>query len=169
MDMALPETSRLQIQRFQAQYLVSSAHSSPERVKARLDDAITHDLPQTLSTLLSPWFSDADPSLWIIRRLEVSLDVNVAWERESLARAWVAQIARWLDATLRDGADGQNVVWFPDRAAYLARFLVDAAQGRAWSKWYYESFAGLHPLPTSAALRTAICDQPVSCSRCCGP
>jgi len=160
MDMALPETSRLQIQRFRAHYLVSSAHSSPERVKAHLDDAITHALPQTLSTLLSPWFSDADPSLWLIRRLKVSLDVSAGWARESLARAWVAQIGRWLEATLRAGADSENVVWFPDRAAYLGRFLVDVAEGRAWSKWYYEAFEGLHPLPTSATLRTAIGDQP---------
>jgi drug/metabolite transporter superfamily protein YnfA len=160
MKMVLPETSRLQIQRFRAHYLVSSAHPWPERVKAHLDDTVTHHLSQTLSTLLSPWFSDADPSLWLIRRLQIALDVNAGWERESLARAWAAQIRRWLDTTLRAGSDGENVVWFPDRAAYLGRFVVDVTQGRAWSKWYYEAFEGLRPLPISATLRTAICDQP---------
>ena len=98
----------------------------------------------------------------MIRQLEIQVDVNAAWERESLTRAWARQIARELGAVMHDGGDGENVVRFPTRAAFLARFLIDAAEGHAWGKWYYESFAGLRLLPTSAALRTAIVDQPAS-------
>ncbi|NOT54931.1 MAG: hypothetical protein HOP18_10025 [Deltaproteobacteria bacterium] len=156
------EESRLQIRRVQAQYLVSSAHPAPERVKARLDEALTHQLAQTLSATFASWFSDTDPSIWVIRQLEINVDVNTAWERESLTRPWAQQIARELGAVMHDGEDRENVVRFPTRAAFLARFLIDAAEGRAWAKWYYESFAGLRLLPTSAALRTAIVDRPTS-------
>ena len=154
------EQSRLQIRRVQAQYHVSSAHPAPERLKARLDEAVTHSLAQTLSTMCSAWFADTDPSIWLIRRLEINVDVSAAWDRESLARAWRGQIARALSRAMQDGEDGENVLRFPNRAAFLARFLIDVAEGHAWGKWYYESFAGLRLLPTSAALRTAILDRP---------
>ena len=154
------EQSRLQIRRVQAQYLVSSAHPAPERLKARLDEAVTHSLAPTLSAMCSAWFADTDPSIWLIRRLEINVDVNAAWDRESSARAWAEQMARALSKAMQDGEDGENVVWFPNSVAFLARFLIDAAEGHAWGKWYYESFAGLRLLPTSAALRTAILDRP---------
>jgi len=155
-------SSFLKVERFRAQYLVSSDHPSPERVKARLDETVTKSLAGTLSAIVSRWFSPTDSSIWLIRRLELDVDVNAAWEWEQVARRWATQIARELAATLQAGEDGQNVLCFPDRAAYLARFLVDLADGRAWSKWYYKAFDGLRMLPASAALRTAICDQPAT-------
>jgi hypothetical protein len=162
MDTEATAGSRLQIRRLQAQYLVSSAHPAPERVKARLDEAVTHSLAPTLSTMFSSWFADTDPSIWLIRRLELKVDVNAVWDRESLARAWARQIARELGTVMQEGADSGNVLRFPNRAAFLARFLIDVAEGWAWDKWYYESFAGLRLLPTSAALRTAILDRPAT-------
>jgi hypothetical protein len=154
------ETSRLQIRRFRAHYLVSAQHPSPERVKDRLDEAVMRHLAPMISTAFSQWFSQTDSSVWLIRRLEIEVAMNDASERDQLARAITMQLGRTLGATLEDGADQANVRRFPDRAAYLASFLYDLAAGAAWGRWYYESFAGLRLLPTSAALRTAICDQP---------
>ncbi len=162
METEAVESSRLQIRRFRAQYLVSRQHPTPERVKARLDEALAHDVPNILATALSPLLSQGKGGLWFIRHLEVAVDVNAAWEREALARAWTRQIARALSESLGDGADGVNVLWFPDRTAYVARFLTDVAEGHAWSKWQYEAFEGLRLLPTSATLRTAICAQPAT-------
>lgn len=152
-------SSYLLVRKLRAQYLVSTNHPAPERVKARLDETIAKDLPATLSVILSRWFSSSDSSIWLIKRLELEVDLNVARNREQVAIRWAARIARDLVATLQSGEDGQNVLRFPDRAAYLARFLIDLANGRAWSKWYYESFDGLRILPTSAAIRTAVCDE----------
>jgi hypothetical protein len=160
MDTPATEHSRLRIRRLRAQYLVSREHLAPERVKARLDEAVMHDLVDTLSTALGPLLSQGKGGLWLIRRLEVEVDVNAAWERDTLTRAWAVQIVRALRDALHDGEDGVNALWFPDRAAYLARFLADVSEGHAWSKWQYEAFEGLRSLPTSATLRTAICDQP---------
>jgi hypothetical protein len=95
-----------------------------------------------------------------MRRLEIEVTTNAAWEPEQLTRAITTQIVRTIDAELHDGAARDNVQRFANRAAYLASFLVDLATGVAWSQWYYEAFAGLRLLPTSAALRTAICDEP---------
>jgi hypothetical protein len=53
-----------------------------------------------------------------------------------------------------------EVLHFPDYATYLAHFLLDLAEGSAWSKWYYQRFDGLRMLPASAAVRTAVCDRP---------
>lgn len=153
------ENGRLQIRQFRSKYLVSPQHPSPERVKDRLDEALTRRLTPMLSAACSQWFSEKDPSVWLIRRLEIDVAVNAAWEREQLARATAMQIVRALGATLQGGADQANVRRFPDRAAYLASFLYDLAAGAAWGCWYYESFAGLRLLPTSAALRTTICDH----------
>jgi hypothetical protein len=162
MDMVRTGRSSLHVQRFQAQYLVSSQHPFPERVRARLDEAVAKNLPETLSTFVSRWFSDTDSTLWLVRRLEAKIEVNAAWEREQLARCWAAEVARTMAIALQAGGDGQNVLRFDSRAAYLAQFLVDLADGCAWGKWYYEVFDGLRMLPISAALRTAICDEPAA-------
>jgi hypothetical protein len=151
--------SRLQIRRVHAQYLVPSDHPAPGRVKDRLDHEITRSLSQVLSAAFSPWFSETDSSLWFVRRLEIDLAVNAAGDGEQVTRTLTRQLGRALGDTLQDGVDTDNVVRFPNPAAYLARFLSDLAAGDAWGRWYYESFFGLRMLPTSAALRTAICDQ----------
>lgn len=155
-------SSQLRIKRFRAQYAIASGHPSPERLRARLDEAVLKTLPGGLAAILGERFSDTDSSVWLIRRLGVDVDLNAAWEREPLARAWGSQIVRRLTDVLQDGPDGENVAWFPNRAAFLARFLADLASGCAWGKWHYESFEGLRPVPTSAALCTAICEQPAA-------
>src|SRR3954463_16090049 len=151
--------NRLQIRRFRADYLVSADHPSPETLKARLDETIERRLASALSVAFAPWFSESDTSLWFIRRLQVDVALNAALERDQIAEAFTAQIGKSLGDALQERADDGNVLRFPNRAAYLAAFLSDLANSAAWSKWYYESFAGLKPLPISSALRTAICDD----------
>jgi hypothetical protein len=152
------ETSRLEIGCVAAQYLVSAEHPSPQRVKDRLDAVIARELPRTLARVFDSWFSDGDPSIWIIRQLNIETAINITGDPEHITRALTAQIAKNLGPTLHD-ENQDNVRHFANRAAYLASFLSDLAFGTAWSQWYYQSFAGLNPLPLSAALRTAICDD----------
>ena len=103
---------------------------------------------------MSSWFSDSDPSIWFIRKLGIELDLSLGWDAERVGRAWANQLARKLSHDLKE--DGNGVVRFPSRAAYLAQFLVDLKKGWAWGKWYYRDFEGLRMLPLSAALRTAL-------------
>lgn len=151
--------SRLQIRRFRADYLVSAEHSSPETLKARLDETIQQRLAPALAIAFSPWFSESDTSIWLIRRLQFDVALNAALGLDQIAEAFTAQIGKSLGQALQEGADAGNLLRFPNRAVYLAAFLADLSDGAAWSKWYYESFAGLKPLPVSSALRTAICDD----------
>ena len=151
--------NRLQIRRVHAQYLVPSDHPAPGHVKDRLDDEIKRSLSQMLSAALSSWFSKTDLSLWFVRRLEIDLAVNASGSGDHVSRTLTQQLGRTLGDTLQDGSDNNNVVCFASPAEYLAHFLSDLAAGTAWGRWYYESFFGLRMLPTSAALRTAVCDQ----------
>ena len=151
-------TGRLEIGFVAAQYLVSADHPSPRQVKDRLDAIMARDLPRTLARSFEPWFSETNPSMWIIRQLHIETAVNITGEPERITRAVATQIARNLDATFH--SDNQdNVRYFRNRAEYLASFLSDLAFGNAWSRWYYESFAGLKALPLSSALQTAITDD----------
>jgi hypothetical protein len=151
--------SQLRIERFRARYLVAADHPAPERVQARLDDSITAWLPRSLGAALAGALPETAADVWLIRRLHIDLDINVAWDRDALVRVVADRLADVLLATIRGGADCRDVVWFPDRAAYLASFLSDRADGRG-DTWYYEAFEGLSLLPVSAALRTAVCEVP---------
>ena len=148
--------NRLQILRVNAKYVVSTQHPSPARLKDQLDHELRNNLPRVLSTSFSSWFSENDPSIWFVRRLQIDV---AASSGEELSRTFSTQLGRTLGQTLSDGGEPNTVVHFSDRVSYVARFLHDLARGYAWSCWYYDSFEGLRMLPTSAALRTAICDQ----------
>ncbi|MBV9927300.1 MAG: hypothetical protein JOZ96_19940 [Acidobacteria bacterium] len=140
-----------------AVYFVPSDHPAPDALKVRLDDALSKGLRDALAATASRLFSEADESVWLVRRLDVSLDVNAAWGREAIAASWASEAARALGRDLREDGDARNVIRFPTRAAYLASFLRDLSDSRAWGKWYYRSFEGLRALPQTAALRTAVC------------
>ena len=152
------ETSRLEIGCAAIKYLVPAAHPAPLRVRDRLDGIIERQLPRMLARAFDSWFSDSDPSIWIIRQLEIQAAVNVAREPEQITCTVTTQIAKNLGATFQD-ENQDNVRHFPSRAAYLASFLADLSFGTAKSQWYYQSFAGLNALPLSGALRTALCDK----------
>jgi len=102
-----------------------------------------------------------DHGVWLIRRLDVTVPVGAAWAPSWIARTLAAGTARALAQAIERGADGERVVFFPDRAAFLARFLVDCADGRAAGRWEYEEFASDRADP-SAALQAMIERKPSS-------
>lgn len=150
------------IDRFEGRYLLPADHQAPERARAILDDVVIPALESALSVLGPQLVSGRESEVWLIRRLEIGVDVNTAWGRDELARQWGWQIARRLFEAIRDGGDGQEVVRFPNRAAYLARFVADLAANNAWGQWYYRQFEGLRLLPPSSAIRTALTDDPTT-------
>jgi hypothetical protein len=152
------ETSRLEIGCAAIKYLVPARHPAPLHVRDRLDGVVERELPQTLARAFDSWFSDNDPSIWIIQQLNIEVALNVGGEPEQISHQFAAQLACHLSKALQEG-DHNNVRHFRSRSEYLASFLADLASGCAWSQWYYESFSGLTPLPVPAALRTAICND----------
>jgi len=160
MDILATEASTLTIGRLRAEYLLSAEHTSPARIKAQLDTVLTHSLSQMLTMLTARWDAASDTRVLLVRRLTITVDVNTTWERDVVARNWAVQLLHSLEAIRASTHTDENIAWFADRSAYLAHFLQDAADGNAWSKWYYAPFDGLRLLPTSATLRTALCFQP---------
>lgn len=144
------------IGRLNAVYLVPASHPSPESLRARLDPVLRDAGPALCAQMLGATFAD-DPALWLIRRLDVDLALDVgAVDDERITRAWGERVARHIADRVERGADGEDVLRFPNRAVFLAQFAYDLAQGRAWTRWYYRAFDGLRHLPASAALREAL-------------
>jgi hypothetical protein len=118
---------------------------------------MTESWSRALSTLLDP----RDPSVWLIDRVAVDflMDINPA-EPETVAALWAGKMADSLVKTIAQGADGERVLRFANRAEFLAWFLRDLARGTAWNRWYYRQFESLRSLPTGPAIREAMLREP---------
>jgi hypothetical protein len=135
-------------------------HPNIERVRLRLDDVAGRWLRQALEELLTPLAAIRSDEVLIIRRLELSLDLDISRALPDLARRWAARLVAQLAKAMSEGSRTEGLLRFSDPAHFLSRFLVDAAAGHASSKWYYRSFQGLAPLAISSALRTAVLEEP---------
>lgn len=150
--------SSLTINRMHNQYLVGRAVSSVNGSKRRLDGIASDLLAQALAQALSPLLGKR-PGLVLLDRLECELTLDGGLSDQTILHAWAAEIARVLSRRLRDDGS-QSMACFADSDELLAAFLTDLVEGRAWQGWVYRSFDGLKMLPLSAALRTAIVDDP---------
>ena len=81
-----------------------------------------------------------------------------------MRRPWhgygVARIATAVVTAIERGPDGESILYFPDRAAYLAYFLGELAGGRAWGRWSLAEFEPLRSLPPGTAAVEALARQP---------
>src|SRR5690606_35387006 len=89
----------------------------------------------------------------LIRRLQVEISHSTADPLDSLADRLAEAITA---GVARAGATRSGGLFFPDRAAYTAAFLEALLDGSAWSRWWFDGFSGLRPLPVSAAVRTLL-------------
>jgi hypothetical protein len=144
------------VRKLECRYFAPSDHPDPESLRARLDDAVQHDFPAALAAAFPSTLPTENESLWMIRRIDLTLDSTGEWTPDEFARTWATNAAVTIVETMFSPDSGGNVLYFPDRAAYLAQFLTDLAQGDAWSKWYYQSFDGLRLLDTADAISAAL-------------
>jgi hypothetical protein len=150
-------SAQLSIQRLNATYLIPRELPDAGAARSRLDQAMRLRLAGMCRQLLAQVLDEGDTSVWLIRRLDLDLALDVGGgDEDLLTRAWAGRIAASLARAIARGPDGQSVMRFPDRAAYLAHFLRDMADGCAWEKWYYDSLDTLRSLPVSAAMREAL-------------
>lgn len=127
----------------------------PERSARRTRRLAEADVAAALRRDLSARLADGDPSVWLIRKLEVSLVVDAEQDAgEALGRAVRAAVERALRG------DGEGVLRYADRAEQLATFLEDLAAGDAFGHWYHARCRGLAPLPLAQALRLALARAP---------
>ncbi|MDB5812208.1 MAG: hypothetical protein JWN94_4330 [Betaproteobacteria bacterium] len=151
---------KLTIGRVDAEYMIDRAAPDANAIRARCDEAIRERLERSLSATLARWCDRDDASIWVVRRVDIDVAANAILPSDDLSR----DVARAVAANLRDvlvgDGDGIGAIRFADAAALLMRFLIDSANGDAWSRWYYGRYRGLGLLPASAVLRTAICEDP---------
>lgn len=158
-------SNRLSIRRLNATYLVPRDLEAPEAARRRLDEVVTRRLADDCARLLSRALDPHDDSVWLIRRLDIELALDLgAADDDLIARAWAQRTAVSLARALAAGPDGTNVIRFPDAASHLAQFVLDLAEGRAWGKWYYDSFDSLRSLPAGAAVCEALVRTPGTAS-----
>lgn len=151
------ETSRLAIRRLSLDCSANRAVARRTDFGRRLEQLARAELPHALEQALAP-VDRAGGGLLFLRRLELELDLDLGHDARAIAAHWAEAIKRRLLAVLAGAGSASDVVFFPDRGRYLARFLADLAAGLAWQTWYYRSFDGLKVLPLSAALRTVLTD-----------
>ncbi len=153
---------RLTFGRVSTTYVIPRGTPAPDDVRRLGDVALREHLFTSLAPALARMLPRDDPTVWIIRRLDLdfpfALDQNNAQHNLSaLGEVWAAELSRGLVRALRSG---ENVARFASRAAFLAQFVFDVAQGRDTGCWYYECFESLRALPSSAVIREALVREP---------
>src|SRR5215472_4596717 len=129
------------------------AEADPARSREVLDRTlagIRRDLPQFLRHALSG--QDARKDIVFVERLAFEATISADWSEDAIAAEIGRQILRQLWAHLSD-PDTQR---FADAAELLARFLLDVAEGAAFTRGWHRMFDGLKALPLSATIRTLI-------------
>jgi hypothetical protein len=105
----------------------------------------------------------ADPAVYVVRRAAAGLAVpaGLGSGPADLADLLGRRLAEAVARTIADDpGDGANLVRFDDQADYLARFITDLLDGRAWSVWFYGPFSGLRARsPADAALTVLLADR----------
>jgi hypothetical protein len=159
--MSARSDSCVTIERLQGIYLVPRQHPALETVRRHLDSVAERQLARVCGQLLSQTLDADDPSVWLIRRMQTDLALSLdACDDDRALHLWAHQIATGIARVIVRGDDGQNVLRFESRAAYLAQFVSALAVGEAWSKWYYSPFDSLRSLPVGAAIREALVREP---------
>jgi hypothetical protein len=152
-------THSFHVARWQVTYRATSLAAASE-VCSRLDKMIPAELAEACAASLTQAAADSDPSVWLIRRLDLglALPAQPACAAES-ARQWGEHLAATIRKTISRGEENDSLIHFPSRPAYVAQFVRDLAAGRAQGKWYYEDFSSLFALSVSRAIREAIAAQ----------
>lgn len=153
--------NRLSIGRINCQCLIPKEHPLPAALRDRVGAAMRGPVAGQVGRMVEAVVGPHSPAVWLIRRLDVALAVDAGRAAEDeLARVISAHITQKLAQKIAGGEDGEDVLYFPNRAAYLAYFLNDLANGEAWDKWHYAEFDGLRLLPASSAIAETFLREP---------
>jgi hypothetical protein len=134
-------------------------HPAPRDLEARLTEAARTWLAPALLRRLQ---ARSDGSVVRVRRLAMDVTLDSAFDHEAFADLLAGAIDGALECAARDAtADGDTVVVFASRAAYVAALVEALAAGSAAEQWRLRDAAeGLRFLPPSAAIRTALLAEP---------
>lgn len=132
-------TQIIEIQQFNVQYNIGRSLDNPTSIQRRLDRIASQLLAQTLEAQLAQ-LNDNDDALYFIEQLQFDLPLDLTHSDDhQLAASWAGALYTSILRTLSQS--GAGVVRFRDRSTFIASFLEDLMQGRAWDCWYYTEFA----------------------------
>ncbi|MBI3273445.1 MAG: hypothetical protein HYZ53_30960 [Planctomycetes bacterium] len=138
-----------------------------KRALDRAAERLAAELEPALGGLLVP-----GEELVLVRRVEV--DLALATEcavgrgpdgGAPAARAWADAVSQGLARSLQDPAcarfataspEGPPVVRFPTPSHFVAAFLAELLDGRAWDRWYFRCYEALRALPPGAGALAAL-------------
>lgn len=98
--------------------------------------------------------------IWLIRDLQVHTSAMAHWLPAEIAGCLANQIVNQIREVLSRGPDGFDVLWFPSRAALVARLLVEVAEKTAQRAWYLSEFRELASLSCGVALARLAQQEP---------
>jgi len=152
----MSERSQFVVHHWRRVYRVPRDHPQPEAQRHQLDNLLDGRLIPALEASFTPVLEQQE-GVWLINSLETSLTLdNGQLESASLAELISRQVSRRLVQITSVPPDGENVRYFPSRAAFAAQFIRDTLNGSAGDRWEYGAFTGLRSLPLPQLLREAI-------------
>src|SRR6266567_9536781 len=99
------DVGTVNIHRLHPLYLVPSDHPAPDAVRSRLDDVAQRELPLALARAISHALPESACDVWLIRSLNVTVDLNLDTSEEQLAGNWAREAAITLHGVLEGSAD----------------------------------------------------------------
>jgi hypothetical protein len=156
-------TSELRIARLRTHFVVAALPGapSPDSVRARLDPVLAGPFAEACAETVGALASASDPSVWVLRRVALDFALQIdGLPAPELARRWSGELARRVARAMREGADGIDVLRFPDRTAHLAHVVQSLAAGEDWDDAVFAPFEGVRALPREARLATLLARDP---------
>lgn len=150
----------LTISNFHTDYYVPEGTSDRLLLQKRMDRLVQQRLETDLAGRFESLPGDED-AVYRIRHLSLDLWIGApnALEQE-ITGSWSKLLLRAVVHALLYGAPG-DVVRFDDHAHFVASFLADLSDGRAWSRWLYDEYLPLRDLPAGQVVAHLLAPRPV--------
>lgn len=155
------DDARVTVGRWRGVYQIPASCPDPRDLQRRADQIVAAHLSRECAVCLGQVLGSGDASVWRIKDLAVNFSLETGLpDAVAVARKWGQQLATEIFSTVEGGEQSDSVLRYPNRVAYLARFVLDLVAGRAKGKWHYEEFEELYILSDRQAIRAVFlrCD-----------
>lgn len=122
-----------------------------------IDRAVRAGLADALSRRMDMLTGD-DPGVVVVRELHTSvkLSASAAMFDGQVVEHVSRCAAEALADLLASDVSTDEVMRFPDQAAFVGTFIVALIEGTAWERWYFGAFGHHRHADTAAALRSVL-------------
>ncbi|MDX1413872.1 MAG: hypothetical protein R3293_06755, partial [Candidatus Promineifilaceae bacterium] len=138
--------------------LLGQSNPPPVDLRERLDRLAIAEVAPTVANALSHVFA-GDETVYVLRQVTAPLWLNYheGQTEKELAQEWGRQLrGRIVRSIAADPGDGRNLQCLDNKAHYIARFVIDLVNGRAWDAWYYGTFQSFRASSTGQTLHEVL-------------